>query len=271
MSKVAMPFLDAPGFKEGIESGMPGEWAVAKEYGIVDGHIIGAGLLTEARNYRPVLHPELPSELMKVDPEDEQQILEFVKNYGVLGGYTDYMWPQKEEVEWFRHCTRVLNTVGNLIKVLKDGDVQAANSYRNERTGNLTIDGIPVAKLVHRTDTFHADTWLMKTDDPLDWVRHQIVAIINDNIARVKREPVVTPDGIQSYFKFSSLLDVIYWQLLNAEEGGNLKLCKMCQKPYISTDGRQRFCHKRPWQKETSESHCSMLYRQRKRRQNLDS
>lgn len=45
-----------------------------------------------------------------------------------------------------------------------------------------------------------------------------------------------------------------------------IKHCLYCGSAFVPTDGRQKFCRRRNWQKETSESQCSILYRQHKRR-----
>lgn len=97
-------------------------------------------------------------------------------------------------------------------------------------------------------------------DDALGRVQYMACAIINSNIRGVQRKATMFSDGggIRSSFHFSSLLDVIYWQILNEIEGSTVERCQNCHAPFIKTDKRQRFCPKRYGE---AESKCAMQFR----------
>jgi len=105
----------------------------------------------------------------------------------------------------------------------------------------------------------------------LEIARNICVGLINKNITGITREASIKTrkNGfieIESRFTFTSMIEVAYWQLLDALEGGEFRECEQCGKPFIMTDKRQKFCPKLQFE---NESKCAVLFRQQKRRKQM--
>lgn len=242
----------------------PLEWEVFKHYEVVDGMVQGFGSITNVRKYYPFEQLELPNALAKIDPDNEEEILEFVHRYGILGGsQDDHGFRQEpESLEWIQHQIKTMKLLLNLVKCSRDDDEETAVGLCKE------IEGIEKDTLVIRTDAYDVPSNLTK-DAPLGWVRYYACAIINDNIKGVTRKAAMLPNGkgVKSEFYFSCMLDAIYWNVLNAFESADIGRCEECGTPFIKTDGRQRFCPKQYLEKE---SKCGMRYHQEQRRIRLE-
>lgn len=246
------------------------QWLVYPHYEIVDDRIVGFGSLSNTRSYNPLDHLELPSVLAKVDVSDQSEILEFVHQYGLLGGSSGDTgsWQEAEPIRWFQEQAMVTKLLLELVKCSLDNDeARASDICRSNEPSGDTFGGIKKSVLVCRTDDYDVPSGLV-SDTPLGQVRYMASAIINSNIRGISRKATPLIDGVKSSFYFTSLLDVISWQLLNSLEGGiSVAECATCHTPFIKTDGRQRFCPKRYGE---AESRCALLYRQRKRLNKLN-
>lgn len=246
----------------------PLEWVACPYYEVVDGIIQGYGDIPNWRRYYPFDNLELPNALAKVDPTSTEQILEFVHRYGTLGGSPDDTGKhgESEAVTWIQKQITAVNILLKLVECSRNNDEETA-SVLIDRTNHTRVSSIPLYELIPRQPEVF-DPGLI-SDTPLGWVRRVALLIINSNITGIYRQATIKEDGkIESAFYFSSMLDVIYWHILNAMEGGaDIGRCEECGTPFIKTDGRQRFCPKQYGEKE---SRCGMVYHQRQRKIRLD-
>jgi hypothetical protein len=89
-------------------------------------------------------------------------------------------------------------------------------------------------------------------------------AIVNANITQL--HPVLAwsteHEAFRQYFRFTALIEVAYWHLANALQGGRVMRCARpgCRGIFIQTDRRQRFCPPGT----NGESPCALLVRQQK-------
>jgi hypothetical protein len=229
--------------------GMPYLWVVYEDYAITDGVLRIRG--EAKRKYAPIANEKLPNIIAKLTPGNEEDVLEFARTYGHLGYQTmsgegsSYPWCGGDPLAWIWVHAQTIDLCLRLTYFLQE----PTNIYELEAYLSSFTRPIQIAR------RGQVGEWIRLTDwSAVDWARFMRRTIINANIAEVRR----TLDDIDGKdcmaFTFSALVEVAYWHLANAVDGGVVKRCEneKCGAVFIQTDGRQRFCPARFGQKESA-------------------
>lgn len=86
--------------------------------------------------------------------------------------------------------------------------------------------------------------------------RGLISALLNPNLEGVSR----VCDGKESRFRFTALIQIVYWRLADFAGSRYLRQCIECKTPFFATDNRQRFC---PPPAGVRESRCGKRHQMR--------
>lgn len=265
-------------------SGFLSTWPVHKNHVISRGVLIAEGPVEY--EYQAIERVELPNVIAKLNTDDEDAIIEFASTYGLFGysatlGDDDRsQWgpDNKEPLWWIKQHVETVSLVLEMAECLVEADVEkrsekAAAIYEAHLTDNLSEFGI--GGNGERTPVFsfaaRGKRSLFANPTPvsagLEWVSYATCEILSHNLQGVVRQPMRNGYKVKSGFCFEALIDAVYWQIQNGIDGGSLKLCDECKKPFIATHGRQKFCPPRYIYKgHEQESTCAIAHRQRKYR-----
>ncbi|HEU5139103.1 MAG TPA: hypothetical protein VFT51_03960 [Bacillales bacterium] len=253
------------------EAGSATTWGVEANYEIVNGVLRPVRANGESeRLYFPMAHTELPNVIAKLNAYNSSDLIQFAENYGNLGHYA-LVKPEDRQggdpVGWIEAHVNTVRLVTDLISCIQEWDEEKATRILEgmEVEGDEGPD-IPTS-IIGNSGKVSLTRWALgqaSEGTALELANRVVRDILNKNIKGIQRKAYkVENHQIKSFFAFSALIEVVYWQILNTAEKGAFKRCQFCGTPFISTDGRQKFC---PGFNK-GESRCAVLHRQRKRRQ----
>lgn len=240
-------------------------WPVAERYAVRDGYLIPIpnGPARSDRSYPPLARPELPAEFAKLATGDAADVLAFAKTYGVLGYKDALRFPAEavgaqdlrlydsnapgDPLPWIAAHARAVALVGSLANALDDPNALAALlatiTVRTEDGEEELSFQCPA-----RGHTRPGQMQMRPARTPRESALHVIAHIVNANLGGVERELVVESQppggalGLTSAFTPHSLTDCIYWLLADAVADGKVRACLACQRFFVSTDQRMKFC-----------------------------
>lgn len=248
--------------------------------------------------YFPFDFPNLPNRLAKVD--NVASATEFVNKYGVLGYHafypdmekeygTSYIYKKGDPIEWFLIQARTVRFALNLIGAIQEKDDGFIGSFIKDTT--VTV---PLKMFIERTPDktktlahifaigpetgyirYQGEDAIMKSEQRL--LALQIVEhLVNSNTEGVQRRLDFAgqwspdkPYRLVQTFSARSLIESIWHFVGEAallsqdKKSKGVRTCQECGLPFISTDGRQRFC---PGDEFSKGSLCGARYRMRKHR-----
>lgn len=248
---------------EAAKAGFPRLWPVYEDYTLEKGrNILPAGKV--ARYYAPILHRELPSELACIREGDVDALMAFVRRYGLLGyqGFAGHV--RQDPLPWVWAHVRTVRLIMDGLSILQRRDAEAADTLLAGLTPSRTEDGTPPLPAVLGAQGGDVILSTFQGRTALDTVGFMVKTLLGANVRGVNRVPLLEKARyIRSAFTYRAMVQVIYWHMLDAAEGGSLRVCAECHRPFIVTDNRQKFCPPAGWE---NESLCAMRYRQRKHR-----
>jgi hypothetical protein len=244
-------------------------WPVADDYiiagGVVrpllGGKVVPLGTLLAraplAQEYLPMARRELPAELAKAASGMETEVLGFVRRYGLLGYVQAWRFPLEalgaarsriytpdvpgDPFVWFTAHAQAVKLVGDLGRAL--GDTHDLARIIEE----LTIRGAHGADEI----TFTAPTRgytrprqvrLIPGRDPRTIALRIIEAIVNPNLEGVSRILLTEQRRPITVFAPQNLLDCVYWLLADAIVSATVRTCLACDRFFVATHDRMRFC-----------------------------
>lgn len=227
--------------------------------------------------YFPATLPQLPTLLARINPEKEKEILKFIERYGELDGKKSFSLKdfrdtnsygyETESLEWIQWQIRTVYLVLELLRCVQNSDKKrvreliTGSSFYREESGWQYMS---YPSLGEKKSFSFAEPYF---EEPLKLAAYTIQKIINDNTSNIKREIGWSSPNFKTYYNAETLIEIIYWHLMNKTEGGELRKCEYCHTPFFIIDNRQRFC---PYDlKFEKESRCAMAYRQKQRRNRL--
>jgi hypothetical protein len=260
-----------------LQRGVSCAWRVAERY-VVQGDVVEpCGAPDDARVYAPAVHPELPGELARLTRGDTRSAVKFCETYGLLGYRQLTARPGASEGDpliWVWTHAFTVRVCLHLTKLLQDADIPALEAY----LCSLTIEGLTrddaaywpaatVARLecietmiwskgstqliVARDGTAHERAF-DQAETLVDLARTIRRVLINQNMAQMARRLQARGPQEHSAFGFTALIELIYWLLADAIEGGYVSRCEACTALFTHRKPRQRFCPPRGRQKESA-------------------
>lgn len=181
----------------------------------------------------------------------EELILNFVNRYGLLGAIAEL--PLNKD--FYNHELVFIDD--NLFTA---GGVMATEDFE----GLFFEKGKPKVKKNFTLDTYLASK---NYSEPITWIAeyiHELYEILllsekyktepesvsillNDSLKTNIRYRLTVTDRIQMQYEFYSLIGVLNFTMANllSADGSPLKICKHCQKAFISQNKRAEFCSER--------------------------
>ena len=283
------PDIDFESSTESDRRGFPhGVWLVEDNYTVEDG-IVRSTWMAELhakgrygptdfprvkRIYWPASTADVVGELAKVESGNENGVLDFVNSYGLLG-HDELVTPKPgipngDPLWWFWRHAETVKMCMELTALLQNKD-----SAGIKRILGIQKDGFyDFPKIGVRGGWDGEFKARALTDDCCSEARNTRSVIINaniKNISRIIRTNYVT-GKVESCFKFSALIEMIYWHLADAcVIGLGVRQCAYDRCPgfFIPTDPRQRYCPSR-WI-ENGPSPCARRARVEKWRSNPEN
>jgi hypothetical protein len=249
-------------------------WSVAEDYRVESGMVIvpvikGAALywpqfiyfeggnLEGVNNYMPMSRPELPAEFSKIVGGNEEDILTFVRRYGLLGyhrawgfyelpGALGYDRTAKgDPVPWILAHAATVKLVLELAQALENPD-QLKIAIEKLKTGS---GDVLTYKAMSRSSAYPSDVQT-RFDNLRESALYVIASTLNENLGGVSRELIIEYDkqkrqrGLTSVFTPRNLLDCIYWHLTDAVIGGTIRTCgnQKCRRFFVATHRRMQYC-----------------------------
>jgi hypothetical protein len=232
------------------------------------------------KKYRPLERPEIVGEFAKLAGESEEKVLEFVRNYGLLGyGIINSIISSKVEMigkleqrqregenkgdplSWVISNAKAVKLVMDLNSILNDN--QKDLNQKNKEL-KLIIDGLTIREQNGRLVLSYPiplrgrkEATMAKRDiyiDSMEAALDIIADILNPNILGHSRQFIkiknsdsylINTEGrfkLKSVFKPNNLMDCVYWLLSNAVSSERIKTCEHCGNPFISDSEKRRFC-----------------------------
>ncbi len=289
------------GFEESIKAGFASGLPVMSKYEFVDHPLDKTNGRVLVASGEPVSYfyhasvTQLPSIFGKLNPEKENEILKFVSRYGVLGSKKlprttkiamekaheeasqhfkhNFLWERSkyldefapETLEWIQQHIKTVRLVlelltsiqeedeSSIVKLIKGHEIEVKESPINRQNplatlGEVSMNGYPWLEL-----------------EPMRFGIELVETVLNKNMKPIRRKVTFKDKHFQSYFVNDTLIEIIYWQIANIAEGGELKRCLHCNTPFLSLRSDQKFCSYDPvFEKE---SRCALAHRQKQYRE----
>lgn len=250
-------------------------WNKYDDYRITDGHILG-GQKIESFEV-PGAYFELPSQVAKLKNRKEKDLLKFVNTYGLLG--FKHLNPRHnrkgEPLEWIWAHAETIYLVLELLKSLQDNDLQSAiralkpyetesNKYQNVKRILINIGNKgETSEFVLDYGALNENSVFILADKFISYAINENIKGINTHIYRNQDIDNENKSFYSLKYRYTAMIEVVYWHLMLAATGGELKRCKHCKSPFISIHGSTEYCPKKPFERE---SLCALNYRQKERR-----
>jgi len=241
-----------------------------------------------ASEYMPLARPELPGKFAKIAGGSDNQILEFVRQYGLLGYAQAYRSSEIHEwkiprgalaqklkndgtstratlegdpVPWILAHAATVNLVMELSAAIDDASqldlrVQKLLVSQPSQPGSEIIS-FPMAI---RGEMIPVQAKWRKSKDLRENALDIILAILNHNLEGITRALAIDYDEkkrrklLTSVFVPQNLLDCIYWHLANAVIGSQVRTCaySKCGRFFIATHQTMKYCPPSIGQKSVS-------------------
>lgn len=257
---------------------LPQTWSVFSDYKVKDRRIQPKPKKQKEAPtfYVPAARTELPGEIAKLERNDIASVLKFARRYGSLG--FSHLSPKEDKpygdpLQWvWLHADtlRLALTLKELIDHQKTDELKRLLfelSQGEDRSKEYPTPAVTYARLDKQQTIVFCPTSGASPDAVVQTLAaNMLCTIVNNNIANLR--PELTWRKIngtfQQHFLFTGLIEVAYWHVANALQGGMIKRCQRsgCGGLFIQTDQRQRFCPTG----DKRESPCAVLDRVRRKR-----
>lgn len=206
--------------------------------------------------------PELATELLKVDPNNDKSVLAFVNEYGLPDHTTPDGFGVNRLFNEFKFSHKIMpvdqyrlstvKTIAEIWKAIGEKDQEALKHFI-ERFEELSRKG----------ETFSEEWEKIKNKDSLTITKTFLAMVLNEcsigttgfRLSGKKIVPTVV---------FVNLFEVAQWQLANAITNDvHFKTCELCGHLFIPQHGHQRFCPAKIGHKIST---CQNTFNQRNKR-----
>jgi hypothetical protein len=258
---------------------LQGSWEVREHYSIEDGVLIGRGEVQSI--YFPASRPELLQDFQRLrdksaGSEIESAILSFARRWGGLG-YSELQdetaEPDSEDYGLFRPTRDPINwLISHAVSVWG-----AAKTLGLAREGSF-LDSLAPEAYIPNPFVFAARERLLEWDyvkDPpmtLAGTTNVLLSIaermVMRNISGIHIDSRVDFDSkkLGSMLSFTSLIEVIWWHVLNLGGSSIIKNCPECGSVFPATRANQVYCPI-PFYSSGTVSPCSSRLRMRVHRE----
>jgi hypothetical protein len=201
---------------------------VCNSYLIADGKVV-IGKSKRKKYYSPYEHPELPTLLANISTGDENETLEFVNQWGLLGYselFTSKASPSQraefdsaygkwgDPLEWIWAHSQNIRMLLKLIDLLNNQDSNGINGYLEKLLTELNDYTLTYAT---PATTTHTMGFGMALSTPIQLASAIVSRVINDNYTNFVSSRLITYDQATGGFAEShtaqALLPVIYSHL----------------------------------------------------------
>lgn len=293
--------MDFNGFEDSLKAGFASGLPVREKYEFVDHPLessnerilVSTGEETGYFYHASISH--LPNIFGKINPIKENEILKFVSRYGALGRedlpqrskialektsketnsqidpkflwrrtkYVDEFAP--ESLEWIQQHIKTVRLVLELLTCIQEEDEKKI--IKLIQNAEIDVEASPIKRQVRLAalgEIINVGYFRLEIE-PMFSAVDLVKRVLNENVKSISRTMVFDEGQFKSYFVNNTLIEIIYWQLANIAEGGELKRCAHCNTPFLSTRTDQKFCSYDPvFEKE---SRCALAHRQKQYRE----
>lgn len=214
----------------------------------------------QLKTYNPIEHTEeiltallnTGRSMKEAAPEKaEELILDFVNRYGLLGAIAEL--PLNKD--FYNH--ELVFTDNNLFTasgVMSTEDFEGLffEKAKPRITKSLKLDDYIASRNYSEPITWIAEYIHELYEILLLSVKYKtepdaVFFLLNDRLKTNIRYRLTVTDKIQMQYEFHSLMGVLNYTMANllSAEGAPLKICKHCQKAFISRNKRSEFCSER--------------------------
>jgi hypothetical protein len=257
-------------------------YEVREDYEIVEGMLQPKPKRKVKDRYAPMLYPELPGEIAKLKPGDMKAVLQFARQYGLLGYGYQIEKPSGDPLLWIWTHAYTITVCLELTALLQEDNEAKLQAYFDSlrlseqelaavETGEFgralyigPVDGRDIPYL--GADGNFKPSFLSAKQS----AQHLRRTIINGNIGPITRIIWDTDGkGERSFYNAQGTIRFAYWHLADMLEHGKdvaVRRCAGCNAWFVQTDKRQRFCPP-PRGLKKAESPCAVRQRMRRYRQ----
>ncbi|MHB9089954.1 MAG: hypothetical protein ACYC7H_00910 [Chloroflexota bacterium] len=247
------------------------------------------------RTYSPADHPRLATDLARLAQGEEEEVVRFVTNWGVLGysrlpdrseaGGQVFSLPGPDDYDplaWILAHAMGADTCLRTWRVLQAPDTGALAAYlmsiASSPVTEKAIEAPPpglVLRFTHGVLRDQVVTELPVVGSWEDVGREVIQRIVNPNLAgfRLAVSPAANPQTgfpLELRYAASTLLEVAYWHLARIVAGysaaEDVRECAECHSLFLRTYPTQRFCPSDPFTDGHKQGRCGKRARMRELR-----
>jgi hypothetical protein len=222
----------------------------------------------QPRTYSPYLHAkDLVEALRSLAYASEDEIgaetAAFANGFGFLG------WGllTKKRKRRLREPIRWIRAHANTIRLIIEG---AALLHEGRDVGEPELNDLLGKDLAIGGTLFRFNNrnWARIVYPRRVQLRQWIAHFLSENLAGVSRRVFLDQGRFDPSFLFTAPIQAAYWHLADvlSRRRPEFVRCLVCQKVFVRTDKRQRFCPKILAPGEHGESRCGGWYRQRRKR-----
>ncbi|MGM0899407.1 MAG: helix-turn-helix domain-containing protein [Bacillota bacterium] len=182
----------------------------------------------KSHRVHPGADKNFPIKFGHLDPNNEDEILKFISDFGELGreklpirkevGVNMYLEEfESETLSWIQTHIKTVKYIINLFEAIKRNDAEEIIKLVREKDFELILDGI--------SDKRYIENKKIEVN-PIFYSFLIIEDILNENIKFVRRELYSFSGQMDSYFTSDRLIDIIYWQLANIIQSEGIQFKK---------------------------------------------
>ncbi len=191
--------------------------------------------------------------------------VEFANRFGLLG--YNYLVPEQNKcsggdpLPWFMAHVYTVYVLATLTTRIRD----AKEQQRTEKLRQYLAKDIPLGPyaLGGQVTNIYLRTGSTK---PVLAALGILRYLLNANLDGTGYQLRLTGHGLNNFFSFRCLSQVIYWQLANQIGKGSIHRCLECGRVFSCSNPRTKFCLTAPGKKSST---CGSRYNMRKQRKRL--
>jgi hypothetical protein len=248
---------------------------------VFGGYEITGGVLRRSSNdvvamYPPIRRREIPGELAKLTRGDEAAVIHFAQRYGMLG-YDNLVGSDEvlggDPVDWLWTHAETIRICLDLTEMLQEDRVEEVEPYLRSvappKEERQRLQLFPSSLFIKFAAKGRRDTLEIAYEEKNSTSLARLVCrnLTNPNIDRIHRELQGHGKTMRSFFHFSALIEVAYWQLADIVEGGRVVRCAECGALFPQKRRSQQYC---PAQFRQQQSPCGGRARARRYNQQHD-
>jgi len=160
----------------------------------------------------------------------------FADRFGLLG--YNHLVPEENKcregdpISWFMAHAQTVHVLAVLTSLIKD----------RRRLAAYLANEIPLGPYALAGQVVDCPSFRLRLQNPVIPALGIIRYLVNANLGSTGYRLRLTAHGLDNFFSFRALIQVVYWQLADLFGGHFICRCRECGRVFVSRNSRTQFC-----------------------------